>query len=156
MPALTVREYDPESGALLGNISSLNFGRVTAGTSSVVKVIDIAFSDVTSVSNVKLGIVSSGGLTVNSNPTDISADGSASNGQFGVESSSTFDASKSTSGLTRFFAGLNGTASAGDSNNVTIGNRSDTLSDYSYLSIQISASNADAGNGAYKVFFDYS
>ena len=156
MPVITLREYDAESGALLGNISTLNFGRITAGTTSAVKVIDIAFADVTSVSNVKLGLISSGGLTVNSNPTDITTDGSASNGQFGIESSSTFDSSKASNGLTRFFAGLNGTALAGNSNNVTVGNRSDTLSNYIYISIKVSASNSDSGNGAYKVFFDYS
>jgi len=156
MPALTLREYDTSSGALLGNISVLNFGRITAGTTSVVKVIDIAFSGVTSVSNVKLGITSNGGLTVNSNPTDIDTDGSASNGQFGVEHTSSFDSAKATAGLTRFFAGVNGTVLAGNSNNVTVGNRSDTISNYIYISIEVSASNADAGNGAYKVFFDYS
>ena len=155
MPSVTLREYDPESGALLGNITTLNFGRISAGTKSIVKVIDIAFSGVTSVSNVKLGLISNGGLTINSNPTDISSDGSASNGQFGIESSSTFDASKATSGLTRFFAGINSNVLAGNSNNVLVGNRSDTLSNYIYLSVEISASNANAGNGAYKVFFDY-
>ena len=156
MPVITLREYNPESGALLGNVSTLNFGRVTAGTTSIVKVVDIAFTDVTSVSNVKLGLISSGGLTVNASPTDIASDGSSSNGQFGVESSSIFDSSKSTSGLTRFFAGLNSTALAGNTNNVTVGNRSDTLSNYIYLSIQIGVSNVSVGNGAYKVFFDYS
>ena len=84
-PSLTIREYHPESGALLGNISTLNFCKLTAGTTSGVKVIDIAFTEVDVVGNIKLGLISSGGLTVNSNPTDIAANGSASNGHFGVE-----------------------------------------------------------------------
>ena len=156
MANITIREYHPDSGALLGNISVLNWGRITAGTHSRVKVIDIAFTDVTVVGNIKLGLISSGGLTVNSNPTDIANDGSASNGSFGIEDTSSFDSSKASAPLGRHFAGLNGTATASNSNNVSIGNRSDTLSNYIYLDIQIGAANMSAGNGAYKVFFDFS
>ena len=156
MPNLTIREYDPESGALLGNINSLNFGRITAGTRSAVKVIDIAFTGVTNVGNIKLGLLSSGGLVVNSNPTNIQSDGSAGNGHFGVEDTKMFDSAKASTGLTRFFAGVNSDVSAGNTNNVSIGNRSDTISNYIYLSIEISGSNVGAGNGSYKVFFDYS
>jgi len=155
-PSLTIREYHPESGALLGNISTLNFGKLTAGTTSGVKVIDIAFTEVDVVGNIKLGLISSGGLTVNSNPTDIAANGSASNGHFGVESTSAFDAAKASSPLTRHFAGVNNDVKASNSNNVSVSNRSDTISDYIYLDIEIGASSITAGNGAYKVFFDYS
>jgi len=156
MPSLTVREYHPESGALLGNISTLNFGRVTAGMTSKVKVIDIAFTEVTDVGNIKLGLISAGGLIVNSNPTNLAADGSASNGHFGIESTTAFDSSKASEPLSRHFAGLNGDVTAGNSNNVSIGNRSSTLSDYIYIDIEIGDSDIGAGNGAYKVFFDYS
>ena len=156
MPSLTVREYHPESGALLGNISTLNFGRVTAGMTSKVKVIDIAFTEVTDVGNIKIGLISAGGLIVNSNPTNIAADGSASNGHFGIESTTAFDSSKASEPLSRHFAGLNGDVTAGNSNNVSIGNRSSTLSDYIYIDIEIGDSDIGAGNGAYKVFFDYS
>lgn len=156
MPSLTVREYHPESGALLGNISTLNFGRVTAGMTSKVKVIDIAFTEVTDVGNIKIGLISAGGLIVNSNPTNLAADGSASNGHFGIESTTAFDSSKASEPLSRHFAGLNGDVTAGNSNNVSIGNRSSTLSDYIYIDIEIGDSDIGAGNGAYKVFFDYS
>ena len=156
MPVLTIREYNPDSGALLGNVSVLNFGRITAGTKSSVKVIDIAFTEADNIGNIKLGLISSGGLTVNSNPTDISADGSAGNGHFGVEYSSVFDSSKAAGPLSRHFAGLNSTVTASDSNNVSIPNRSSTLSDYIYIDIEVDASSTGAGNGAYKIFFDYS
>jgi hypothetical protein len=156
MPSLTIREYHPESGALLGNLSVLNFGRITAGTTSAVKVIDIAFTEVTQVGNIKLGLISSGGLTVNSNPTDIASDGSAGNGQFGMESSASFEASKASSPLARHFAGLNTTSTSSNTNNVSVDNRSSTISDYIYLDIEIDASSTDSTNGAYKVFFDYS
>ena len=122
MPSLTVREYNPESGALLGNISTLNFGRITAGTTSAVKVLDVAFTGLTQVGNIKLGLISTGGLTVNSNPLDLASDGSAGNGHFGIESSASFDASKASSSLTRYFAGRNATSTAADSNNVSIEN----------------------------------
>ena len=156
MPSITVREYNPESGALLGNISTLNFGRITAGTTSVVKVLDIAFTGLTQVGNIKLGLISSGGLTVNSNPTDITADGSAGNGQFGIESSTSFDSAKASSALSRHFAGRNATSTASDDNNVSVSNRSTTISNYIYLDIQVDSSSTSTTNGAYKVFFDYS
>jgi len=156
MSTITIREYHPESGALLGNISTLDFGRITAGTHSRIKVIDIAFTDLTYVGNIKLGLISDADLTVNSNPTDIAADGSASNGHFGIESTKDFDSNKASEPLSRHFAGLNGDSTAANTNNVSVGNRSDTVSDYIYLDIEISASNIRAGNGAYKVFFDYS
>lgn len=156
MPTITVREYHPQSGALLGNISILNFGRITAGTTSKVKVLDIAFNDVSAVGNIKLGLIASGGLVVNNSPTDIDSDGSAGNGFFGIEDSPTFDASKSSQALTRHFAGVNTSISPSDSNNVAIGNRSLTISNYIYIDIEIGASDIKEGNGAYKIFFDYS
>lgn len=156
MANITIREYHPSSGALLGNVSVLSFGKITAGTKSSVKVIDIAFTDVTDVGNIKLGLISSGGLTVNASPTNIAADGSASNGHFGIEYSSAFDGSKASGPLTRHFAGLNSTITAGDSNNVSIPNRTSTLSDYIYIDVEVDASTTGAGNGSYKIFFDYS
>lgn len=155
MPNLTVREYNPESGALLGNVSVLNFGKITAGTHSRVKVIDIAFTEVTYVGNIKLGIISSGGLTINASPSDITADGSAGNGHFGIEHTSDFSENKASSSLLRHFAGINATVTAGNTNNVLIGNRTNTISEYIYLDIEIGSSSLDAGNGAYKIFFDY-
>jgi len=156
MPSITIREYNGDSGALLGNISVLNFGRITAGTTSATKVIDVAFTEVTSVGNIKLGLISSGGLTVNSNPSDIGVDGSSGTGNFGVEYSSAFDSSKAAGSLSRHFAGLNTTITSSNTNNVSIPNRSDTLSDYIYLNVQVDASSVGAGNGSYKLFFDYS
>ena len=153
--SITVREYHPDSGALLGNISTIKFGRVAAGTTSQVKVIDIAFSEVTQVGNIKLGLTSAG-VTVNANPTDIAADGSAGNGHFGIESSAEFDATKAAQPLSRHFAGLNSTVTAGSSNNVSIPNRSTTISNYIYLDIEMDTSTIGSANGAYKVFFDYS
>jgi len=156
MANISIREYHPDSGALLGNVSVLSFGKITAGTKSSVKVIDIAFTDVTNVGNIKLGLISSGGLTVNASPTDIAADGSASNGHFGIEYTSVFDSSKASGPLARHFAGLNSTITAGDSNNVSIPNRTVTLSDYIYIDVEVDASTTGAGNGSYKIFFDYS
>jgi len=155
MPTITVREYNPSSGALLGNISTLNFGRITAGTHSKVKVVDIAFTGTTEVGNIKIGLVSNGGIVVNSNPTDIHPDGSASNGHFGLESSDAFDDTKASSPLSRHFAGSNPTASSSSAYNISVGNRTETLSDYIYIDIELGDSDLSAGNGAYKIFFDY-
>ena len=156
MPNISVREYHPESGALLGQITTLKFGRVSSGTHTRVKVIDVAFDDVSSVGNIKLGMVSNAGITVNADPQGVDVDGSASNGNFGIEDSATFDAAKSSVPLTRHFAGLNGTAIASDNNNVSVGTRATAISNYIYLDIQIGSTLSGSGNGAYKIFFDYS
>jgi len=156
MPSITIREYHPESGALLSNITTLKFGRVASGTHTRVKVIDVAFDDVTAVGNVKIGLVSNAGITVNADPQDIGSDGSASNGNFGIEDTVSFDSAKASAPLNRHFAGLNGTATASNDNNVSIGTRSDAVSNYIYLDIKVSSTLSGSGNGAYKVFFDYS
>lgn len=158
MATITIREYHPESGALLSNISTLNFGKVASGTHSRVKVIDIAFGDATSIGNLKLGIIANGNIVVNADPSSQYDDGSTSNGHFGIESSLNFDASKAAAPLTRHFPGLNGTATATDDNNVSVEMRSSdpNVSYYIYLDIEVSSTSATtAGNGSYKIFFDY-
>lgn len=153
---ITIREYNPESGALLSNISTLNFGKIASGTHSRVKVIDIAFSDATSVGNLKLGIIANGNIVVNPDPSSQYSDGSTSNGHFGIESSLSFDTSKTASPLTRHFPGLNGTTTATDESNVKVEMRSTNVSYYIYLDIEVSSTDATtAGNGSYKIFFDY-
>lgn len=156
MPNITIRQYNSSSGALLGNVSVVSYGRITSGTKSPVVVIDIAFTDVTNVGNLKLGLISSGGLTVNANPTDIAADGSSASGHFGIESSTAFDSSIASGPLTRHFAGLNTTVTAGDTNNVSIPMRATNISNYIYLDLETDASTIGGNSGAYKLFFDYS
>lgn len=156
MASITIREYHPESGALLSNISTLNYGKVASGTHSRVKVIDIVFGDATSVGNLKLGIIANGNIIVNADPSSQNSDGSTSNGHFGIESTLSFDASKAATPLSRHFPGLNGTATSTDDNNVTVEMRSSTVSYYIYLDIEVSSTDATtAGNGSYKIFFDY-
>lgn len=157
IPSLTVREYDPETGAFLGNVSVLNFGNIVAGLHSPVKVIDILFKNITNVGNIKLGIVSNGGINVNPAPTDVSpTDGSSANGHFGIESSSFFDSARGSQSLTRHFPGINASKTASDDNNVSVGSKASTVSDYIYMDIEISAGITSESNGAYKVFFDFS
>jgi len=156
MANITIREYSPESGALLSNISTLNFGKVASGTHSRVKVIDIAFGDATSIGNLKLGIIANGNITVNPAPSSQYSDGSTANGHFGIESTLSFDASKAATSLTRHFPGINGTATSTNDNNVSIEMRSSTISYYIYLDIEVSSTDSTtAGNGSYKIFFDY-
>ena len=156
MANITIREYHPDSGALLNNISTLNFGKISSGTHSRVKVIDIVFSDATSVGNLKLGIIANGNIVVNPDPSSQNSDGSTSNGHFGIESTLSFDASKAATLLTRHFPGLNGTAESTSDNNVSVEMRSSTVSYYIYLDIEVSSTDATAaGNGSYKIFFDY-
>ena len=156
MPNITLREYNPESGALLGNVSVLNFGKIKAGASSRVKVVDIAFSDVSSVSNIKLGLIGNANLSVNPSPDAQDGNGTTANGHFGIENTAAFDAAKASAPLSRHYAGVNTTITATDVNNVAISKRSSFITNYIYLDIETSSTNVDAGNGAYKIFFDYS
>ena len=145
MPSMTIREYHPESGALLGNVSSLDFGKVTYGSHSRVKVLDIAFSGASSIGNIKIGIISSGGIVVFSGGV----------GHFGITSSADFNSTLASTPITSHFSGVNTTGTSTDSNNYAIPSRASTLSNYIYLDIEVGDTNISAGNGAYKVFFDY-
>lgn len=146
MPNMTIREFHPESGALLGNISILDFGKITSGTHSRVKVLDISFNDVTAVGNIKLGVIANGGISVIT----------GEQGHFGFADSPDFSSSIASSPLVDHFPGLNTTSDSSDENNVDVGNKSQTISNFIYLDIEVSSSNLSQGNGAYKVFFDYS
>lgn len=155
-PNIIVREYHPETGALLSNVTTLSFGRITKGTHSRVKVIDISFGNATSVGNVKLGLVSDAGITVNPDPASQESDGTTWNGHFGIESSQSFDPSKTSEPLSRHFAGLNASGESSDVNNVTVGMRSSTVTNYIYLDVESGSSDSAAGNGGYKIFIDFS
>jgi hypothetical protein len=155
MPSVTTREFNPTTGALIGNISSLSYGRIVAGAHSSVKVIDFAFTGVTSASNIKLGLLASGGVTVNSSPEGITSDGSAANGNFGCEHSSSFNIATATGPLTRNFSGINTSESAADSSNIEIGSRDATTSQFTYLDVELGSNDLGTGAGVYKVFFDF-
>ena len=156
--SLTIRQYNPDSGALLSNVSQISFGKITAGTRSKVVCIDIAFSEVTEVSNLKLGLISSGGLNVTSSASDTSnnLDGSSTRGFFGIQTSASFDSSIASAPLTSFFKSINATVTASDTNNVEIPTRSATLSNYIYLDILVDSSSVGSNSGSWKVFFDFS
>lgn len=154
MTSVTTREYNPTTGALIGNISSLNFGKIIAGSHTPVKVIDFAFSGISSVDNIKIGILSST-LNVNETPTGMQVDGSSSNGAFGLMHTNAFNKDLATSMLSRHIAGLNTTGSSNNTFNILVGNRSNTVSQFVYLDIEIGSNNLGAFAGTYKVFFDF-
>lgn len=139
---------------MIGNVSSLNFGKVVAGSHTAVKVIDFAFSGITSVSNVKLGIMSST-LDVNDSPQDLQDDGSSSNGRFGIMHTDAFDKSVAGGNVGRHFAGRNESGLSSDANNVLIGNKSSTVSQFVYLDIELGGNDLGTSSGTYKVFFDF-
>ena len=154
MPIATIREYHPISGAFLGNVTMFGFGEIEAGTHASVRVFDIAFDGASVINNIKLGLVSSGNVTANEGPTNVTPDGTSSNGHFGIETSSVFIPSKTTVPLTRHFAGVNTDGTSSNIYNVLIGNRSSMVSDFIYLDMEKSSADATASNGAYKLFFD--
>ena len=152
----TIREYNPSSGALMGTVSTLSFGKVSAGAHSRVRVFDIAFGSANTVSNLSIGLISNADIVVNPNPGTIYSDGSSQNGHFGIMSSQSFDPTISSQTLTRHYTGLNTTGTAADVNNVLVGMKSSTTSYYIYLDVEVASEATTAGNGAYKLFFDYS
>ena len=139
------REYNTSTGVLLGTITNFDFGNVSIGEFGSVRVFDIVVPGVSQISNVKLTITASPNIVVNPGPIDIGVDGSAANGNFGIETSDNF-IPKNT--LTRFFAGLNLP--------VTVGTRTGNLSRFIYLDIKMAMSATGVGTATYKVSFDYS
>jgi hypothetical protein len=154
-PNFAIREYNPITGAVISdNVKVLRF-TANPGGHTQVKVLDIKFSNVEAVSDIKIGIVASGDLVVNESPENIADDGSASNGKFGIETSSVFDSQKASSQLFRHFAGVNTDGLSSNDKNVEIGNRGTLISNYIYIDIEIGAVDTKAINGGYKLFYDY-
>ena len=154
MASLTTREWNPTTGAMIGNVSSLNFGKVAAGSHTTVKVVDFAFTGMTSVDNIRIGVISST-MDVNDDPEDTTEDGSSSNGRFGVMHTDVFDLELAAGPLGRHFAGTNESGVSSDENNVLIGNRTSTISQFVYLDIELGSNDLGTASAAIKVFFDF-
>ena len=140
MANIIVREYNPTTGAFINNISSLSFGRIVAGSHSPVKVLDFTFTGVEVVTDIKLGVVTTGGIDVT---------------QFGYNSSAAFDLSLATGPCPNHFTTLNsGTSSSSPANStVSIANRDDTTSNFVYLDISLGSGDLGSGAGSYKIYF---
>jgi hypothetical protein len=154
MATVTFREYS-QLGEFIGNISALHFGRIPAGAHSRVKIIDIAFTGVEEVSNVKLGLTNDGGLQANPSPTELQSDGSASNGKFGIRHTEGFSTQIAPGPLGRHFAGVNSSLEASDDKNILVGTRNHNTSQFIYLDIEAPSNNNGTGGLMYKVFFDF-
>ena len=155
-PSIVAREYNPTNGAFIDNLTTLSFGNVAVGTHSSVKVIDLAFINVATVSNVRFGLLSAGTLTVTDVPSEIiNSDGSVSNGYFGVAHSNNFDPILAGASLTTHFRDIYNPDGTPD-NAVAIGLRdiAGQISQYIYLDLQLENSNIGANGGSYRVFFD--
>jgi len=140
-----VREYNPTTGRLVGNVSSINFGNVNIGEFSPVKTLDLVVQGATLISNVSIEIRNSSSVVVNASPVGIAADGSASNGNFGIETSTSF-LSRNT--LSRFFAG--------EGLPVSVGTRNNNTSKFIYLNAKMALSFPASGTVTYRFYFDVS
>lgn len=145
MAIAVTREYNPTTGRLTATVGSLAFGRVPIGRVSPVKVVDLVVRGVDSISNVRLQITSSENVPVNDSPTDIGADGSSGNGNFGIEHEVDFIPRNT---LTRFFPG--------EEAPVTVGTRSSTVSQFVHLNVKMNASSVGTGSALYQWIFDIS
>ena len=140
MANIIVRQYNPTTGAFIQNISSLGFGRIVAGSSSPVQVIDFTFTGVSSVTDIRLGLVATGGVGVS---------------QFGYDTSTAFDLNKANGPCSNHFTVLNsGTGYDVPANStILIGNRDSTTSNFVYLDVLLSSNNLGSGAGSYKIYF---
>ena len=155
MPSIVTREYNPTNGTFIGNVSSLGFGRIPAGSHSSRKVIDLSFIGVDSVSNIRVGLASSGGLVViDGAPSGVANDHTASNGYFGIMHTPNFDPTVSTANLTRHFAGDNVAVDPDSQFNVWVGTKAATTSQFIYLDVEL-GDDLGSKSGTYKIFFDY-
>lgn len=143
--AAVLREYNPSTGNLLGVVPGFSFGTINIGEFSFVRVFDIYVPEVSQISNVSLEILSSSKIIVNDSPVDIAADGSAGNGNFGIETSETFVPRQT---LSRFFAGL--------SMPVTVGTRGNNVSKFIYLNLRTAMDKADPGTVVYNYILSHS
>jgi len=156
MPNLIIREYNPANGAFIGNVSAISLGRIAAGSHSPVRVFDIAFTGVTSVSNLKIGLLTSGNMTVNDGAVDIAVDGSSSNGHFGIMHSDTFKREYAQREVGwRHFAAANTDGSVTSDANIEVGTRDATTSQFIYLDVEAAGNTTGLGTALYKVFFDF-
>ncbi len=143
MATAITREYNSSTGKVIGNISELQFGHVPIGKTSAVKVLDLFVDGVASISNVQLQVTSSDNVPVNDSPSGIGSDGSAENGNVGIEHDADFMPRRS---LSKFFAGEDAP--------VTVGSRSDRVSEYVYLNLKMNATNTGDGRICYQWIFD--
>lgn len=154
MASITTREYNPTTGTLMGNVSSLNFGKIATGSHSTVKVVDFAFTGVSLVSNIKIGIMDST-LDVNDGALDVQSDGTSSNGRYGIMHTNAFNKSLARSALGRHFAGINESMESTDQKNVLVGNKTATTSQFVYLDMELGANDFGVASVTFKIFFDY-
>ena len=143
-------EYDPATKKIIRQISSVNFGITSLQRKSTPVVIKMNVVGVRKISNIQLAIIRCSEL--------ISAsgikypDGSYSEGNFGIEHSSTLEEKTN---LTRFFGGINILLNPVYENNVLIINTSNTESEFVYLNIK-TPNVIERGYIGYKWFFDFS
>jgi hypothetical protein len=75
-------------------------------------------------------------------------------GKFGLEHTTNFELATAAGPLDRFYGGLSG-GTASDTHNISIENRSTTVSQFIYLSLRLQNSDLGVGTAVYKVFFDF-
>jgi hypothetical protein len=119
---VTIREYDPETGSVISNIDSIDFGGLTPNGDKKIKIIDVSVSGA-SVSSIKMRLKNSGGIIVAPGATSVT-NGFADAGNFGIETASSFSAKTD---LSTFFSDAE--------TFIDVPLRSNNVSNYIYLSI---------------------
>jgi hypothetical protein len=159
-PSVVVREYNSQTGAFVGNVTALNFGNVPVGSHSAVKVIDLAFLNVSSVSNLRIALLSTGNLIATDSPSPLvdcnPVTHAAPDGYFGIESSPSFFVNPGC--IWHFRDVYDSTPAPGEQTNaVSVGMRDEgnVISDYVYLDVHLKNSDLGAQGGGYRIFFDF-
>ena len=146
----TLQLHDDITGVVKRNSDSVNFKHSQIDTYSDVATVSLNVSGVTRIKNVKLGIVRSDLIAPNGSG-EVNDDGSVAVGSFGIEHSKVFTEKVA---LNSFFNGINSTSSPNHENNVVVGTREDTSSEFVFLTVKVS-SDIQRGHVLYKWFFDF-
>jgi len=119
---------------------AFNFGTIGPGETSETIITTLWFNAAKAISNIKLGLIDTGGITF-------------ANDIFRITTSPAYDDDIIP---TSYFLGVNSNGSASNEYNIAIDNLSGKMSEYVYLNINLPR-NANYGAGVvrFKWFFDY-
>ena len=142
IPTLTFRRYDT-NGVFIEQFRSLFMGNFQPGAKSAISVVNILASGLTSISNLKIGIIEG----------DIGGADVSNTVLYGV--TETIEPSFVP---VKYFPGVNETNTSEDANNIEIGMKSSSKSiESKYLYLQINVPEKFIGRGwlTFRLFFDY-
>jgi len=141
-PILTFRRYDID-GNFIENFNSLFLGNFQVGTKSDINIINMLVEGVSSINNVKLGVIENGIIGYDIDHVVMYGVSDIIDPSFTIE---------------KYFSGVNTDGTSGNSNNIEVGLKSggkSIESKYVYLAMDVPQRYVGRGYITLKWFFDY-